>query len=94
MEWIKRWLTEFKQWLYDMLIYIPQKLFDLFLQAIAEVIKALPLPDFIANATLGDYIGSDVAYLLNLSGVSQALAIMGTAYTFYFLRRVLTLGIW
>jgi hypothetical protein len=94
MEWLKEFFTGFKDWLYEILIYIPQKLFDLFLEAILVVIKALPLPDFMTTYQIADYIHPDIMFFLSMSGLGTALPIIGTAYIFYFFRRILTLGIW
>lgn len=94
MEWLKDFFTKFKDWLYDVLLYIPQKLFDLFLQAIIKLLEILPLPDFIINARLVNYIGPDLMYFLSMSGLGTALPIVGSAVLFYFFRRILTVGIW
>lgn len=64
------------------------------LGVIATVIEALPSPDFLFNYSVGSYIHQDVGYFLAQSGFGSALAVVGAAYAFRFLRRVLTLGIW
>ncbi|HEX7762800.1 MAG TPA: hypothetical protein VF433_04230 [Cellvibrio sp.] len=94
MEWLKEFFTGFKDWLYEVLLYIPQKLFDLLLQAILEIIEAVPLPEFITDYQITDYIHPDILFFLVNSGVHIALPIIGSAYLFYFFRRILTLGIW
>lgn len=94
MEWIKEWLSNFLSWLIDILLYIPQKLFDLFLDALVVLLDSLPLPGFITDYSLTQLISPDLHYFLSMSGLDVALGIVGGAYIFYFLRRVLTLGIW
>lgn len=94
MEWLKDFFIGFLDWLYEVLLYIPQKLFDLFLKAIVAAIEALPLPSFITDYVITDYIHPDIMFFLGNSGLDVALPIIGSAYTFYFFRRILTLGIW
>lgn len=94
MEWLKDFFIGFLDWLYEVLLYIPQKLFDLFLKAILAAIENLPLPDFIINYQITDYIHPDIMFFLGNSGLDVALPIIGSSYLFYFFRRVLTLGIW
>jgi hypothetical protein len=94
MEWIIDFLKNFITWLYDVLLYIPQKLFDLFLQALLVLIKSIPMPDFMVDNKLSDLIGSDLMFFLSMSGLGVALPIIGSAYVFYLFRRILTIGIW
>lgn len=94
MEWLKQYFSGFRDWLYEVLIYIPQKLFDLLLEAILALIESLPLPDFMIDYQITDYIHPDVMFFLSMSGLGTALPIVGSAYLFYFFRRILTLGIW
>ncbi len=94
MEWLKQFFIGFKDWLYEVLLYVPQKLFDLFLKAILFVVDNLPLPDFMINYKISDYLHPDIMFFLGNSGLDVALPIVGSAYLFYFFRRILTLGIW
>lgn len=80
--------------LLDALLWIPKKMFELLLDGIAYVIEQIPPPDFMVNNSIGDYIHTDIIWLLSMSGVSDALAVMAASVVFRFLRRVLTLGIW
>ncbi|HEY8940773.1 MAG TPA: hypothetical protein VIM59_11305 [Cellvibrio sp.] len=94
MEWLKDFFTNLKDWLYEALLYIPQKLFDLLLQAILTIIESLPLPDFIVQTRLTDLISPEIMFFLANSGVGTALPIVGSGIVFYFFRRLLTVGIW
>lgn len=94
MEWLIDWFTKFKDWLYEVLLYIPQKLFDLLLQAIIVIIDSLPMPEFILENKFSDLIGPELMFFLSKSGLGVALPIVGSAFVFYFFRRVLTVGIW
>ncbi len=91
-------ITEFFAGIWDSLIafllWLPVKIFTLFLDGIASVLETIPSPDFIANNSLGNYIDPDILWLLSNSGINAALAVIASAYVFKFFRRVLTLGIW
>lgn len=94
MQWLKDWLTAFKDWLLDGLQYVLLKTFELFLEGVALVIEAMPAPDFITEYSLSDLIDPDILWMLHNSGVSTALSIISAAMVFRLLRRLLTLGIW
>ena len=70
---------------------------DGLLDAIAGVLEALPIPDFLQGHTIADYLNSvdpAVLYFLHQSGIGVALAIIGSATLFRMLRKLLTLGNW
>lgn len=94
MQWIKDWLKGFKDWLLDGLQYVLLKTFGLFLDGVAYVVEAMPVPEFITEYSLGDLIDPDILWMLHNSGVSTALLIVSSAIVFRVLRRLLTLGIW
>lgn len=81
-------------WFLDALIYVAQKIFELLLDAIAFIIEQLPSPRFIQDTNLSSLIPPDIQYFIALTNLDACLAIIGAGYLFYFLRRVLTLGIW
>lgn len=83
------WLS-LKSFVFDILV----SFIDAILSAIAFVIESLPLPDFILSYSLSDFIPADVSYFLALSGFGSCLYLIGSAYAFRILRRVVTLGIW
>lgn len=81
-------------WFLDALIYVAKKLFELILDAIAAVIEALPKPAFLEGQSLSSLIPADMHYFIAAVNLDACLIIIGAGYLFYFLRRVLTLGIW
>ncbi len=89
-QFVKDLLVELKDWVFDVFLRILKAILD----GIAWVIEQIEPPDFMMNNNIGDYIHEDVGWFLVQSQVGPALAIVGSAYLFYFLRRVLTLGIW
>ncbi len=93
-EKITKFFSEWWDKVVEFLLWLPIKIFDLFLDAVATIIEAIPSPDFIVNNALGDYIHEDVLWLASQTSVNDGLAIIAAATVFRFLRRVLTLGIW
>ncbi|WP_444925110.1 hypothetical protein ACJJH9_09850 [Microbulbifer sp. DLAB2-AF] len=87
---IKDLFDDFTEWLYDVTV----SMLEAALSAIASIIEAIPLPDFIVNYNVTDYIHGDVLYFLTMSGFGDAMAVIGAAYTFRIIRRFVTLGIW
>lgn len=87
----------FKDWFVEITDFfreLPVLVLDGVLGAIASVIESIPMPDFMSTYQISNYIPADIGWLLVQSGFPQALAIVGSGYAFYFLRRVLTIGIW
>lgn len=74
--------------------YLPLLVFQGLLGALITVIEGLPPPDFLVTYTIGDLISDDLAWVLGQTNFGEGLAIVLAGYTFYFVRRVGTLGIW
>jgi hypothetical protein len=47
-----QWLDDFADWLKEVLLWIPRKLWELVLDGLATLIEAIPVPTFMEN--LGD----------------------------------------
>lgn len=88
-EWVEGIFSEIVEFLLD----LPLRILDSILSAIATVIESIPAPD-VVESNIANYIPDDIAWFLVMSNFPEGLAIIGSAYLFYFLRRVLTLGIW
>jgi len=93
-QWFIKNLREFQDWVIDILKSAAGWVVDQFLSAILWVIEQLPIPDFVKNTTLGDYIPPDIGWMLSQSGIDDALTLISSAIVFRTLRRILTLGIW
>lgn len=87
-------LPKFGEWLSDLLLYIPRKLFEGILVAIADVLNwALGLSTYVSNAIvsadtfLADISGSGVGWWLSWFHVGFGLSILMPAYGIRFLIR-------
>jgi len=85
----KAWdaVKEFFKWIINWI-------FDALLNAIAYVIESIPSPDFVMNYSVGDLLPDSVLWFCGQAQIPLALTIILGGITFYFFRRILTLGIW
>lgn len=102
------WLTDLTAWIWKTLKLFFDALVDLagdmFLRTLEQltacilfVLSLLPLPDFMKGVSLGGMLangGSTILWFSTLFQVGPSLAMIGSATIFYFVRRVLTVGIW
>lgn len=93
-EFLENFINDFWQALKGLLADVFMAIFDAILSGIAYVIESIPLPDFITDYSLADFIHADIGYFLTMSGFPDCLAVIGSAYVFRLIRRVVTLGIW
>jgi hypothetical protein len=98
MEWlwdqVKDLISDLWQWVWDFIVDIFVALVTMILGAIASVIELVPVPSFLIEYSISDYVPEDIGWFLAQSNFHVALSIVGAGVLFYFLRRVLTLGIW
>lgn len=66
---------------------------DLIFNLIASAVEAIPSPEFLQE-NISSYIHNDILFFLTVTNFPECVAIIGAGVVFYFLRRVLTLGIW
>jgi hypothetical protein len=60
-------------------------------------ISAIPVPDFIANNSMGSLLGQTgpiVGFFMTELNIGQALTLVGAGYAFRLLRKFLTLFQW
>jgi len=88
LDWLLEWLTKFLDWLVEVLLWVPQKLWELFLDVLATILEAIPVPDFVANADV--YLAavpSSVAYFLGIVNFGFGLGVIITASIIRFVIR-------
>lgn len=84
----------FKDWLRDLLLWVPQKLWELFLDGLAAVLEAIPVPSWISSAGgVFDAIPDGVIYFAQAFQLPAGLSIIVSAYVIRFLiRRIPIIG--
>lgn len=102
------WLYAIKQWLIDLVVGIVADLINLFFDAfiwivsqiyylIILVVAMIPAPDLMGGVTMTsimDAMPSIVIFLFVQLEFAKGIGMITSAYLFYFLRRLITLGHW
>jgi len=81
-------LSDFAEWLLDVLLFIPKQVWEWLLEAVAAMINAIPVPDWIQDVgAVFAAIPADVIWFLDPFRLGLGLSLIGTAYTIRFLIR-------
>lgn len=85
--------TSFAKWLFDALLFIPRKVFEGLLDALAALVEAIPVPDAIAQAKVSMSALAGMGYVADLVALKQGLAlVMGSLIARFLLRRIPGIG--
>ncbi len=101
LEDVTNWLREtllafwnaFVQFIKDAVVLIIESVLDLF----ATAVEAIPVPDFIANGSIGQFVsgaGETVLWAASTFKLAEGMALLAAGYTFRLLRKLFTLGQW
>lgn len=87
-------LSDFAEWLKDLLLWVPLKLWELLLDGLAGVLDAIPVPSFISSAQgYMNGIGGNVLWMLNVFAVPEGMVMVMSALILRFvLRRIPFIG--
>lgn len=82
------------EWLKDMLLWLPQKVWELILAGLGAIIENIPVPDWLASiGSFGAGIPPGVAYIFQVMQIPEGLAMMMSAYVLRFIiRRIPVIG--
>lgn len=107
MQWLFDWLQNFVGWIFQTVKDAFTALIDLahdavlgiadaILDAIAAVIVAIPVPEFMQGGLGGMFSSLDpgVLYFVGALRIPEGLALIGAGVTFRLARKLLTLGQW
>lgn len=71
------WMSAFGDWLVNVTLWWPRKVYELFLSGVAEAIGALPVPDIFATwATYSAQLASGTAYFMDAFAIQEGVAII------------------
>lgn len=87
-------LSDFANWLKDVLLWVPRKLWAELLDGLASLLTAIPTPDFVIQAqnAFGD-IPANVVFFATKFAVPEGIAMALAAYGIRFLiRRIPIIG--
>ncbi len=101
LESLTNWLREQFSWLWHHFVSFMQWLclycLKELLSAVTWVINHIPLPSFVTDHSLNSLLGqsgSTILWYVDLFQIPASLAVIGAGTLFFFLRRILTIGIW
>ena len=96
LTWIGTLVQSLVTALFQMLSDVVVSICELFLNGVAAVMGAIPVPGFLDGGLQLALNGIDpaVLYFLGRSGFGAALGILGAGFTFRMLRKLFTLGQW
>lgn len=86
-DWVKEYYDIFVEWLKDLLLWIPRKVFSEFLEQLAEIITGIPAPDFMLQAkSLLAQTPPAITWALDLAqfnwGISLCMSAFALRYTY------------
>lgn len=94
LEWFFDLVVSVLEWIVELLLWVVEKLWELILAGLAEFFEALPVPDFMSQAS--SYFGGippNVAYFLNFFAIAEGLTFITTALVIRFvIRRIPLIG--
>lgn len=95
-EWLLALISKLFSGVWDFLTDLFLALLDALLKGVAEIIAAIPVPDFIQGGMQSFFsgVGGDIVYVLGAVGLPQALAIIGAGFGFRITRKLVTLFQW
>lgn len=94
MSYLISFIEQILTWLVEALLWVPQKVYELLLDALATIIEAVPVPDFMSS--LGSMVGGldpAIAYFAGPLQLGTGLTWVFSALTLRFLiRRIPVIG--
>lgn len=107
LDWLLGWLTQFVAWLFalvkgfvqavvDILKDFVVWVFDQVFGAIAALLEAIPVPEFLSSGLqpLFAPLGPELGWFISVFGIGEALLIVGSGVAFRLTRKLMTLGQW
>lgn len=103
MEWIVNNMQGWVSWVHQQLILLMNfienlflDMFELLMEGVVFIFIQIEPPQFISEGmgAVFLHLPPDILYFFHMSGLSSGLAIYGTGFSFYLLRKLATLGQW
>lgn len=91
-DWLTDWLNSAWAWLVELLLWIPQKLYELVTAGLAAVIVAIPVPSWAEGISL-NWIPNTMAYFLGPMNIPLAITcVTGGLLIRFLIRRIPLIG--
>lgn len=86
--WLSGIISDAMQWLLDLLLWIPKKLWSELLTSISDFFASIPVPDFISGAQNAFYsIPSGPLFFISFFAVKEGIVMVLAALVLRFLTR-------
>lgn len=95
--WLLSLFVKLLAGIWDLMTDLVISVLDLFLQALAALIVAIPAPSFLSSYKLQSLFTGftgDILYFVGVFRVTEGIALLGLAFAFRMLRKVVTLFQW
>jgi hypothetical protein len=87
------WITDVLEWLKELLLWLPRKLWELLLDGLASVLELIPVPEFLQGGPVLGFVPPEVAFFAHAFLLEEGVTIVIGAYMFRFiLRRIPVIG--
>lgn len=89
---VSQWFKDFWTFIQDGALWV----WDGVLGAVSSLVQSIAVPDWMSQGlgTLFSQVDPSILYFVGLTGLPQALSIIGAAYVFKVLRKFATLFLW
>jgi len=92
LDWLFEWLQDAVTWFFDLVLWLPRKIYQLLLEGLLIVVNAIPVPTWAENLEL-DWIPSGMAYFLEPFNIPLAITCITSGYLLRFVvRRIPVIG--
>ena len=86
-------LSGFAEWLLNVLLFIPRKIFELLMDSLASVLEAIPALDAVTQASSAMGAIASMGYIANIVALKEGVALlMVTMLARFLLRRIPFIG--
>ncbi|MCY1435557.1 hypothetical protein D9M71_516560 [compost metagenome] len=94
INWLKETLVSLLDWLLEIILWAPKKVWGLLLDGLASVIESLPVPSFLGSVeSFFANIPASVVYFFQFFAIGEGLAMITLALVLRFaLRRIPLIG--
>jgi len=92
LDWFALLVETFLGWLFELVLWAPRKIFELFTDGLAAIVDSLPFPDWLGSVgNLWGGLSCSVGYFLIPFNIGYGMTIISSAYLIRFLIRRLPL---
>ncbi len=87
-------LIQFAQWMLQLVLWVPQKLYQMFMEGMAAILLAIPVPAFFADAQSAfNAMTGDIMYFASAFRIGTGMTIIiGALVVRFLIRRIPVIG--